>query len=434
MNSHSKHLSLISSTLYKQYDNVRKFCAMRYQFALALVALATLPCIPSMAQKEIKDIRAAIKAKKPAEALQLIEKKRKDTATVCDARVYYLGVEAAKLQNEQENERIYLQQKPDTSAYFKSLHSLFTYAVLTDSAEMQGLKDAHKQPSHRATLNTLLNRYYPNLSAAAQYFSTKNDWDNARLMAQLTLDVRKSAIFSQSAPTTLTHQQVVTNAEHYIYACFASGHYKEAERYVDIALKDSDKLASLYEILALINAANKNEKGYRHYLLQGVEAFPLHPFFFKALAEDYFADKDYTAVVDLANKLALKDKTNGQFRITAAQAYDLLKQNDQSIQTAQAALTCDSTLLRAHLYIGRAYYRKARAIQLPTSIRSVGYKQALEQQKGWYEKARPHLETFRANYPLESQEWQPLLYEVYLKLNLGKEFETISQSSIPHKS
>ena len=58
---------------------------MRYQFALALVALATLPCIPSMAQKEIKDIRAAIKAKKPAEALQLIEKKCKDTATVCDA-------------------------------------------------------------------------------------------------------------------------------------------------------------------------------------------------------------------------------------------------------------------------------------------------------------------------------------------------------------
>ena len=88
MNSHSKRLSLISSTLYKQCDNVRKFCAMRYQFALTLVALATLPCIPSTAQKEIKDIRAAIKAKKPAEALQLIEKKRKDTATVCDARVY----------------------------------------------------------------------------------------------------------------------------------------------------------------------------------------------------------------------------------------------------------------------------------------------------------------------------------------------------------
>ena len=46
-------------------------------------------------------------------------------------------------------------------------------------------------------------------------------------------------------------------------------------------------------------------------------------------------------------------------------AYDLLKQNDQTIKNGEQALACDSTLFRAHLYIGRAYYRKARAIQLP---------------------------------------------------------------------
>ncbi|MGO8077971.1 hypothetical protein AB9F41_37020, partial [Rhizobium leguminosarum] len=59
---------------------------------------------------------------------------------------------------------------------------------------------------------------------------------------------------------------------------------------------------------------------------------------------------------------------------------------------------------------------------------------ALQQQKEFYEKARPHLEIYRTKAPQDVQEWQPLLYEVYLKLNLGKEFESISQISTQHKS
>ena len=136
----------------------------------------------------------------------------------------------------------------------------------------------------------------------------------------------------------------------------------------------------------------------------------------------------------MSNKLAQKDGNNGLFPLHAAQAYDLLKQNDQTIKNGEQALACDSTLFRAHLYIGRAYYRKARAIQLPLSIRSAGYKEALQQQKEFYEKARPHLEIYRTKAPQDLQEWQPLLYEVYLKLNLGKEFESISQISTQHKS
>ena len=180
--------------------------------------------------------------------------------------------------------------------------------------------------------------------------------------------------------------------------------------------------------------SNKNETGYRHYLQLGVESFPKHLFFFKSLSESLFAHKDYQTLVALSNKLAQKDSNNGLFPLSAAQAYDVLKLNEQSIQAGEQALACDSTLYRAHLYIGRAYYRKARAIQLPLSIRSAGYKEALLQQKEFYEKARPHLEIYRAKAPQDVQEWQPLLYEVYLKLNLGKEFESISQINTQHKS
>ena len=434
-------MSLFSRTLTQSIVMHRiPFCynlallRLRTRLFFSFFMLATVAPLSTFAQKEVKEIRAAIKAKKPADALRLIAKQRKDSLNSCNARIYYLGVEAALLQSEKENERIYLQQKPDTAALFQSINSIFTYAQLTDSAEVSELKDKTKQPSHRLRLNHLLNGLYSNLVMGAQYFVRKSDWDNARLLARQTLESRNSSIFSVQHPANLTDQQLVTNAVQYLYASFAAGQYQDAEQYAALALKDTAKLSSVLETLALVNAANKNETAYRHYLQLGVEAFPNHLFFFKSLSESLFAHKDYQAIVALSNKLAQKDGNNGLFPLHAAQAYDLLKQNDQTIKNGEQALACDSTLFRAHLYIGRAYYRKARAIQLPLSIRSAGYKEALQQQKEFYEKARPHLEIYRTKAPQDLQEWQPLLYEVYLKLNLGKEFESISQISTQHKS
>ncbi len=434
MGSLSKTLTQAIVMHKSSYSLYHQFTNMRVYLLVSFLILATVAPLSTFALKDEKEIRAAIKAKKPEDVLRLIAKQRKDTLNSCNARIYYMGVEAALLQSEKENERIYLQQKPDTAALFQSLNSIFTYALLTDSAEVSELKDKTKQPSHRLRLNRLLNGLYPNLAKGAQYFVRKGDWENARLLARQTLESRNSSIFTEQHPANLSEEQLVTNAVQYLYASFAAGQYHDAERYAALALKDTNKLSSILETLALVNAANKNETGYRHYLQLGVESFPKHLFFFKSLSESLFAHKDYQTLVALSNKLAQKDSNNGLFPLSAAQAYDVLKLNEQSIQAGEQALACDSTLYRAHLYIGRAYYRKARAIQLPLSIRSAGYKEALLQQKEFYEKARPHLEIYRAKAPQDVQEWQPLLYEVYLKLNLGKEFESISQINTQHKS
>ncbi len=434
MSAFSRKLLLHRTLSRSGFTSILHLFDLRKCLLNALFLLACVVPQISYAQKSVKDIRAAIKAKKPAEALRLIEKQKNDTLSSCNARIYYLGVKAAKLLSENENERIYLQQKPDTAAYFQSIHTIFTYALLTDSAETSELKSSSKHPSHRHELNRLLNRFYPNLAAAVHFFARKSDWDKARRFAQQALEARNSGIFSNEHPANISQQQLVSNAEQFLYASFAAGQYKDAEHYAELALQDSSKRSSILETLALVNAANKNAKGYRFYLQCGVDEYPQHLFFFKSLSEDLFAHKDYQAVVELSNRLIDKDPSNGLFPLTAAQAYDNLKQHDLSIRASEQALACDSTLFRAHLYIGRAYCRKARAIQLPLSIRSTGYKEALEQQKDFYLKARPHLEVYRSRASKDIQEWQPLLYEVYLKLNLGKEFEAISQIGNPHKS
>lgn len=404
---------------------------MRLLFTFLL--LASISCFPLCAQKELKEIRAAIKAKKPADALKLVEKQRNDTSIICRSRCLYLGYEAALQISEKENERIYLQQKPDTGAYFQSLRTIFEYALLTDSAEMSELKATSQQPPHRAAIYRQLSKLFPNLAMGAQFFSRKNDWGNARTLAKQVLQAQSSPIFSERHSVGITKELLISNAEQFLFASFASGNYDDADSYVELALQDEKNRSSVLETLALICAARKDELGYRKYLEAGVAEFPNHMFFFKNLSDELLKDKDYGGVVDLSQKLATADSTNAQFPLVAAQAYDAQLKDRECIEQATRALQLDSTLYRAHLYIGRSYYRLARAIELPLSIRSTGYKQAFEQQKQYYLLAKPHLEIFRSKTPNEPNEWQPLLYEVYLKLNMGKEFEEISNIKLTNK-
>jgi hypothetical protein len=43
-----------------------------------------------------------------------------------------------------------------------------------------------------------------------------------------------------------------------------------------------------------------------------------------------------------------------------------------------------------------------------------------------YRKCRPYMEKFRALQPNERTKWRPVLYNVYLNLNMGKEFSEIN--------
>ena len=82
---------------------------------------------------------------------------------------------------------------------------------------------------------------------------------------------------------------------------------------------------------------------------------------------------------------------------------------------------------RADYFIGKAYVHRAKSILLPTSIKAPGYTKAFKAQRKCYEEAKPHLERFRKAAPDAPRLWAPLLYDVYLNLNLGKEFEEISK-------
>jgi hypothetical protein len=44
-----------------------------------------------------------------------------------------------------------------------------------------------------------------------------------------------------------------------------------------------------------------------------------------------------------------------------------------------------------------------------------------------YQKALPYLETYRKLMPDEKNKWAPVLYRIYLNLNMGKQFDEIDK-------
>jgi hypothetical protein len=64
-------------------------------------------------------------------------------------------------------------------------------------------------------------------------------------------------------------------------------------------------------------------------------------------------------------------------------------------------------------------------ITIPTNMFSPDFKKNKSRIKSICAQSRPYLERFRVLCPEESDKWAPLLYKIYLELNLGKEFEDI---------
>ena len=54
-------------------------------------------------------------------------------------------------------------------------------------------------------------------------------------------------------------------------------------------------------------------------------------------------------------------------------------------------------------------------------------RQRMKVAQKYYSKSLPYMEKFRALEPKEEKRWKPILYDIYLNLNMGKEFKAIQK-------
>ena len=412
----------------------RFFC-----FFLLLVSLSVNAQKPVNYRKAYKPIRTALKAKNGSEALKTIQKLLSDSAFARDPKLYAYAIQAELLLCEGFNEKMYLGQKIDTAQFFQANYDMMTYILRCDSVERFSLlADRGTQPNERRESAEslrkqnapLLLQYFPNINAAARYHYGKRQYAQARkyFAYYFSLPEHELWVGDTALSSTSTYKE---NLYLDFRAMYELQQYEELASRSPLLLADSALHDQVLDVLIEASNRRADTATYITLVSQALHERPNRLDYFAALANYYYAHRDYQASLALADSLLALDPFNKYYLDCRCQSLFRLGKLDESKIAAERLLQVDTLNANAYYILGFYYVDQAEKVELPRQTRSNLYKSAKQRQMELYRLARPHLEQFRALMPKENERWAPLLYKVYLNLNLGKEFEEINQFVLP---
>jgi tetratricopeptide (TPR) repeat protein len=189
-------------------------------------------------------------------------------------------------------------------------------------------------------------------------------------------------------------------------------------RYHKLALQDSARADFTLQFVAEARRLLKDEELYLKTLEEGFRRYPQFPYFFPRLMDIYTSRGQYERALAVADSaLAVNDSSQ---LYVFAKSSTLLRMGryEESIVYSDRLLTLNDSLPEAYFNAGTAYVSMAGDLNPRKDKRRI---------KSCYQKARVYLERYRALAPKEQEKWAPLLYRIYLNLNMGKQFDEIDR-------
>ena len=203
---------------------------------------------------------------------------------------------------------------------------------------------------------------------------------------------------------------------------YQTGDHEMALKYKDLALQDTLHLESCFQYLAEIYKQQGDKPNYEWSLVKGFECNPSSSYFFPRLIDYYNTSNQTERAMTIVNDALQTNDSSELFLF--AKSNLLLNQGDydECIAICDTLITRNDTLADAYYNAGVAYVNKAFLLEKG----KVDVKQRREIRQ-LYQKALPYMERYRALAPQEKDKWAAALYNIYLKLNMGKQFEEIDQ-------
>ena len=386
----------------------------------------TLHTLPVEAQKQLKSLRAYVKAKNTGEAMKEVVRLEADSVCRMIPELYELAVRTQELINDVENEKVYLKQQCDTNKFFNSTLQIFNYAVKGDSVERSlnaGKKAKFKLRKKHAEM---LRKYYPNLNMGARYFYTRGKFEEAKNLLEMSLLMARQPMWADQ-PVDSTHKEFVSNMYRYTYSAYISQDYTKVERYKHILLNMPEYEESVVEICARSAEKLGKTSDYEKYLRLGIGKFPHEEYFFEELAKIYMKAERYKDAVKLADWYYQTDTTSNKALRLKVQALYSMQSIEECVEVAKHLAKRDtlSQYPEVNYYVGQLMMSQIDSLVVPTNMFSEEFKETTKRRKAICSAARPYLERYRSLNPQDSEKWAPFLYKIYLELNLGKEFEDI---------
>ncbi len=379
----------------------------------------------------LKDARTAIKNKrdqKNKEKVLLDALKREGLTNEQKADIYFTVAALEHSLNDQENLKAYLKQKYDTAAYYNTMLLSSRYSLLCDSVDTLAGEKGKVKPRYRGKNRDQLLLYRPNLYLGGRFFLKKNDYKKTYEYMSLYTDLHDEALLS--GHSKMKNDTLLSSSTYYsVLSAFNSGSPANALKYIDnaISFADSTRCPVLQEYKVRCLQATGDSAEWLSQLMYGIEKYPRHDFFFTSLANYYEAERRFDDCIALADSMLDNVQDALIYWYSKSLMYLHKEQWLKSAEMADHVLEKDPNHINALFNKALSYVNEAAdfALIACNDVRNPKCRQDRERMQSLYREARQPSEDLRRLRPDAVNSWAPLLYRVYLNLNMGEEFSEI---------
>ena len=380
---------------------------MTKQKILLLLLLMITPCLIWAQKKELNQARSSIKSGKYDDAAKVLSNLLKDSTNRTNKRIWLAYYDAVRGQYEQGNEKLYLKQKYDTATFFSNVKKMLTVAETLDSLA----------PEYRKSHSAQQNNYRANLFNGGAFFIHKGKWAEAFDYYQAYIDCARQPLFEAYRYDSTD----VRLPEAGYWATYCG--YKLQDpvltlRHRQLALRDSSKADFTLQFVAEARKWLKDDELYRETLEEGFRRYPLFTYFFPRLMDLYTSRGQYEKALALADSALAVNDSSELFIFAKSTVLLHLEKYAESIKYSEMLISRNPQLAEPYFNAGTAYGNIAGRLD---------QRRERKLMRKSYEKARPYIEQYRQMMPKEQDKWAPVLYRIYLNLNMGKQFDEIDR-------
>ena len=388
---------------------------------MALLLITLIPCMNAQ-KKEMDQARAFIKSGKNFDkAEQLMTRLLKDSANWQNEKIYLVLFEAIRKQYEQGNEKLYLRQKYDTLNLFVSVRKMFNTLQTLDSLDAKPNKKGRVNLKYRQKHAAFLMSHRANLYNGGVFQMLKQNYADGFDFFDTYIDCARQPLFSNEKLDS-TDQRLPLAAYRALYCGFHLQDTLKTLKYRDLALRDTANRSYVLQYLAETYRLMGNQKQYVCSLRSGFSHEPTFPYFYPRLLEHFTQNNQPDSALAVVDRLLEYNDTNEVFLFAKSNVLLNIGHYAECIAICDSLIARNDSLADAYLNAGLAYSNLAVEMDRISKSRT-----KRSQIKGYYKKALPYLERFRALAPDQKDKWAPALYNVYLNLNMGKQFDEMDR-------
>lgn len=370
-------------------------------------------------RKEIGQARTFIKSGKNFDrAEKLMRDLLRDSAHQENVKIHSILCDALRKQYEVGNMKMYLKQKMDTAELFHLTRRMFMAFETLDSLDARPNKKGEVKPHYREKNAQFLNTYRMNLFNGGVFFIRKQQYPTAYRFFDDYIDCANQPLFS-----SFQYPDSPEAAYWSLFCGYKMQDHDLALKYADMALKDTAHLEFAYEYLSDIYKKQDDTERYVQTLRDGFFHYKDNQYFFTYLIDHYNAVQQPDSAMSIVD-VALEHDANSELFLFAKSNLLLnTGRYDECIALCDTMISHNDSLADFYYNAGVAYMNQAFIIKRDQKMTAKTRKKVNEK----YNKAKDYMERYRLLAPDQKDKWAAALYNIYLQLNMGKQFEEIDK-------